>query len=112
MHAHCHFQFTSLGNSNVKNTEVSLYVKALEDCGFQMHMNGQALLLHLGLTTDEVLGLQRQFMEKNIVVFVTAGINKIITKRKLTWENVIDGVKRYEPNTASEMLEWFHNNNT
>ena len=93
MHAHCHFQFTSLGNSNVINTEVSLCVKALEDCGFQMQMNGEALLLHLGLIPDDLLGLRQQFMG-NIVVFMTVGINKIITMRDLTWENVIDGVRR------------------
>ena len=103
--------FTSLGNSNVINTEVSLCVKALEDCGFQMQMNGEALLLHLGLIPDDLLGLRQQFMG-NIVVFMTVGINKIITMRDLTWENVIDGVGRYEPITAKKMLKWFYNNNT
>ena len=37
----------------------------------------------------------------NIVVLV--GINKITTMRDLTWENVIDSVRRYEPITATEI---------
>ena len=89
-----------LGNSIA---EANRYVKALEDCGFRMESHGEALLLHLGLSSDELIGLRRQH-EGNIATSMTVGIDKIMTKRDLTWENVIDGVRRSEPTTAEKML--------
>lgn len=85
----------------------SAAVRVLTENSFGINQHWAQLVISLGVSNDDLVGLQRKSITCDIVAVLMEGIDLGTKSRILTWREFIDIVSRIEPVTGNKIAEYF-----